>query len=182
MAVLTCTISGRVYKGVLPAKNTKIKAVKIVHPDELMSTAPVATHTDSNGDFSLALPQGASLWLYGDVQDLNTNGIAGVPFVVPAAASAELRTLVPPASVPNSVLVAVSSFAANFGDGVSTTFTITHGLNSEDLFAAFRLTSGTKESVAGIAWRPDTDDPANKIVISTTFVPTLNQLRVVLKK
>lgn len=73
-------------------------------------------------------------------------------------------------------------YATNFGDGAATEFTITHNLESEDLFVCFRLASGTKESVSDIAWKPDPDDPENAIIITTTVVPTANQLRVVIKK
>lgn len=182
-----CTISGRVYKGDgTAAKNTKLKVVKVVLAGELISVAPVSVFTDSNGDFELDLPREATSWLYAEVVGLNTNGIAGVPLAIPNAASAELSTLVPTSNVPNTVPIAIpggaAAFAANFGDGAATSFTITHNLGSEDLVVGFRLASGTKESVAGVLWQPDATDPANKITVTTTFVPTLNQLRAVILK
>lgn len=185
MALALCTISGRVYKGDgTAAKNTKIKAVKVVLAGELIATAAVSVFTDANGDFEIDLPREATAWIYADVQGLNTNGIVGVALAIPDVASAELATLVPASNVPGTVPVAIpgTSFAATFGDGINTEYTITHNLDSEDLFASFRLAAGTKESVAGVIWKPDPSDPANKIIVTTTVVPTLNQLRVVIKK
>ena len=74
------------------------------------------------------------------------------------------------------------TYATNFGDGVATSFTIEHGLNSADLQVEFRYAAGTKESVSGIIWAPDGVDPLNKIVLTTTVVPALNELRVIIKK
>lgn len=76
----------------------------------------------------------------------------------------------------------VNAYATNFGDGSATSFTITHGLESDDLQVEFRLAAGTKESVSGIVWQPDAVDPLSKIVLATTVVPGVNELRVIIKK
>lgn len=76
----------------------------------------------------------------------------------------------------------VDTYAVNFGDGAATSFTITHNLESDDLQVEFRLAAGTKESVSGIVWAPDATDPLNKIGLTTTVVPALNELRVIIKK
>lgn len=76
----------------------------------------------------------------------------------------------------------IDTYATDFGDGSSTSFTITHGLGSQDLQVEFRYAAGTKESVSGIIWQPDATDPDNKIVLTTTVVPATNELRVIIKK
>lgn len=76
----------------------------------------------------------------------------------------------------------VNDYATNFGDGAATSFTITHNLGTDDLQVEFRYAAGTKESVNGIVWAPDGTDPDNKIVLTTTVVPALNELRVIIKK
>lgn len=75
-----------------------------------------------------------------------------------------------------------SQYATNFGDGSSTSFTITHDLDSDDLQVEFRLASGTKRSVGGIVWEPEPGDPLNKIVLTTTVAPATDELRVMIRK
>lgn len=142
MALALCTISGRVYKGDgTAAKNTKIKAVKVVLADELIATTPIAVFTDSDGDFEMSLPQGATAWLYGEVQGLGTNGVAGVPLAIPEADSANLSTLVPPTNTPGLVPIAVPTAEpptyATIGDGVATDYLVAHNRNSEKSLLVF---------------------------------------------
>lgn len=70
-------------------------------------------------------------------------------------------------------LAATTKFAASFGNGSLTTFTIAHGLGTADLVVMIYTVSG------GAVVDADITVDATNIVITTSAAPTTNQYRVV---
>lgn len=71
----------------------------------------------------------------------------------------------------------VGGYAINFGDGVSTSFVITHGLNTQDIVAQIQRVSDRKE--VEVEWGATS---ATTVTVNVNVPPTLNQYRIVIKK
>jgi phage-related tail fiber protein len=67
----------------------------------------------------------------------------------------------------------MSRFAANYGDGAATTYTIAHGLGTSDLAITIKLVS------TGAVVFPDYTIDATNVVITHAVAPTTNQYRLV---
>ena len=137
MALATCTITGTLYKpdGITLAVGEALRIVKCVLSGGLITsylhTTPVS---DSNGVIAFTAPQGATIWVWGDVVGLNGNASEGTALVVPSNSTATLSALVPPTSTPGLVPVATPGGGYQFTQATpALTWTITHGLNSRPL-------------------------------------------------
>lgn len=98
--------------------------------------------------------------------------------IVELATTAETTTgtdatrAVTPASLAGSVH-ARKSFDANFGDGTSTSYVITHNLGSKDVLVGCRETGGSERGV-DIEWRATS---TNAVTFYPTAAPASNALR-----
>lgn len=68
-------------------------------------------------------------------------------------------------------------YAANFGDGASTDFTITHGLATQDVTIQIQRVSDRREVVMAVAAPTN-----NTVTIGCNVAPTSNEYRVIIKK
>jgi len=93
--------------------------------------------------------------------DATTTGLA----VLGAASAAAART----------TLSAVGMYATTIGDGVTTTFTLTHNLNTMDVMFVARYASGTYEAW-DVAWRPLT---VNTLEVTFATAPAASEIRAV---
>jgi len=90
------------------------------------------------------------------------------PVIIPSAGGDGLEVGVPPGS----------SFAADFGDGASTTYTLTHGLGTLDILVKVRATAAPYADVEVDVERPDT----NNVTLGVNPAPATNALRVMIQK
>ena len=86
-------------------------------------------------------------------------------------------TAVTPALLKSVLNSSVGGYYATFGDGSSTSFTITHGLGTDRVDATFKRVS-TKKQVE-VEWASPT---ANTITINVNIAPSNNELEVIIKK
>lgn len=76
-----------------------------------------------------------------------------------------------------AAVVTSGGYAATFGDGTATTYTITHGLNTLDVIAVVKKVSDGSAVI--VDWRAST---VNAIVITFSKAVALNAFRVTIKK
>lgn len=76
-----------------------------------------------------------------------------------------------------AAVVASGGYAATFGDGTATAYTITHGLNTLDVIAVVKKVSDGSSVI--IDWRAST---VNAIIITASKPVALNSLRVTIKE
>lgn len=86
-------------------------------------------------------------------------------------------TAVTPALLRTILNANVGGYSANFGDGVSTSFVITHNLNTQDVEVQIQRVSDRKE--VEVEWGATS---ANTITINLNIAPSTNQYRVIIKK
>jgi hypothetical protein len=70
-----------------------------------------------------------------------------------------------------------SKYAENIGDGINTTYSVTHSLNTRDVVAM--VYSNLNENVVYPTMSIDT---ADTILVSFNTVPSLNEYRIVVKR
>lgn len=86
-------------------------------------------------------------------------------------------TAVTPALLKAVLVENVGGYYATFGDGSSTSFTITHGLNTDRVIAVIKRVS-TKREIE-VDWASPT---SNTVTINVNIPPGANELEVVIKK
>lgn len=86
-------------------------------------------------------------------------------------------TAVTPALLKSVLNTTVGGYYTTFGDGSSTSFTITHGLGTDQVVAVIKRVS-TKKAVE-VEWASPT---ANTVTINVNVAPGANELEVVIKK
>lgn len=86
-------------------------------------------------------------------------------------------TAVTPALLKSILTTTVGGYYATFGDGSSTSFTITHGLNTDQVVAVIKRVA-TKREIE-VDWASPT---ANTVTINVNIPPAANELEVVIKK
>lgn len=84
---------------------------------------------------------------------------------------------VTPATLKAVLNTTVGGYSANFGDGTSTNFVITHGLNTQDVVAQIKRVSDNVE--IEVEWKATS---TTTVTINVNIPPTTNQYRVIIKK
>jgi len=145
--------------------------------------------TLSNGDMVIALVDAASSSNLAHWQIVNKNipeildASLTVKGIIQLASNAEgLAGTDSNKAITSSVLKAVldarvGGYAANFGDSVATSFTITHGLNSQDVVVQVQRVSDRKEII--VDWAAST---VNTVTVLVNVAPTSGQYRIIIKK
>ena len=136
MALAICTISGTLYNadGTV-AVGEYLRVVRCVLNGNLITNYLTKLGpSDANGNISFTLPQGATVWLFGNVVGFDLNEGDGVALVIPTTSTAALSSLPPPTSTPSTVPVAVPGGGFQFTQATpQTVWTITHGLNTRPM-------------------------------------------------
>lgn len=152
-----CTVTGRVFLSNGSAAAGKvIRVVKVIKSGALVAGAATTATTESDGDFTLSIPQDSIAYLYAEVVGLNTRGAAGVPLAIPAASSATLTTLVASSGLPS-----VLPFASAAGVGTVTSF------SAGDLSPLFTTSEATVTTTPALTFSLSTQS-ANRIFAGPT--------------
>lgn len=109
-----------------------------------------------------------------------TTTIAGIVMLATSAegiAGTNNTKAITPAVLKAVLDARVGGYVANFGDGSSLTYTITHGLNTQDVIVEVRRVSDRKRIIVD-----DAASSANTVVVNVNTAPGNNAYRIVIKK
>jgi hypothetical protein len=104
-------------------------------------------------------------------------GIAEIATQVETDAGTDDERIVTPLKLKTLLDTRVGGFTANVGNGVNTSFILSHNLNTKNVIVAIYDNSTEEEVITDVA-----TTTTNTVTVSFALAPTTNQYRVVIKK